>query len=230
MLRDAANLVVASRLFKDKIRASAFTFLYSFMREVDDLVDDVAERLLSPSEKERILKSVEELEAMTISLHTRTDNKSARRVRFNKIQQVFGIPEELWRNFFKSMWMDFNLVYPQSYKDFLAYAEGASVAATTIYLILICAQKQPDNSYDWTTADILTTGRNLGIWAYTIHISRDLKSDCLAGESGRRLIPCDLFTRHGLTETDIRSQARPGDQRVWNSKGKNSLHRRQYQQ
>jgi phytoene/squalene synthetase len=211
MSRDAANLVVASRLFKNKARASAFTFLYTFMREADDLVDAVAERSLNPSEIENISHAVKTLETMACKQQTTTGHRSKRSDRFRRIQRTFHIPEELWEHFFQSMWMDFKLIQPQSFRDFLLYAEGASVAATTIYLILIYSQKTSTDSYDWRSVDLLPIGRNLGIWAYTVHICRDLKADSLVGESGRRLIPGELLEKHGLTWADLRNQASNGD-------------------
>lgn len=209
MKRDAANLVVASRLFRNPERSEAFTGLYSFMREVDDRVDRILEEDLSGVEIRRIEKRVREYEA--IACGGFAERIPARlyplRDRFRRINDRFGIPGLLWRNFFNAMWVDFRRGLPVTRDDFLRYAEGASVAATTIYLILIGSTLDAERiAYRWHD-DYRSTGRNLGIWAYTIHIARDFQADMRAGKHGRRLIPRSFLDDHGLTHAEIRRQA-----------------------
>lgn len=202
--RDSTNLVIASQLFEDKDRLTAFTTLYSLMRIVDDSVDVLFERPVSPEERLGIRNTLKEWEQTVSSAYSATPQSDVSQHLATIVRQ-FNIPHLLWEHFFRSMWMDFYESAFSTEDVFLAYCEGASVAATTIYLMLIGAKKNENGlTYDVSHFDFITTGRELGIWAYTVHILRDLKSDVMSGDIGRFLIPEDMMCRHGLNRDLLR--------------------------
>lgn len=206
-MRDAANLVVASQLFQCPERREAFNILYALMRKVDDLVDSVSEsNFMSSAEYEQIRSEVVRWERAVISFYEGIHDESGQLDSVVTSLEKFHIPKVLWDNFFESMWFDFHKKEIHTFNDFLQYAEGASVAATTIYLMLIGAVKT-ENGFDTNNFDYIETGRNLGIWAYCIHIARDLKSDLLVGNEGRLTIPKILAQQFDFDKAKLRATA-----------------------
>ncbi len=207
--RDSTNLVIASQLFDDPVRRDAFTTLYSVMRLIDDTVDAVFERTVTVEERRSIAASLKYWESMIHSTYC-GQPQSDFAVKLSEINQRYAIPQSLWQNFFRAMWMDYDGVVFDTIDHFKQYCEGASVAATTIYLMLIGAQTSelgPDHSGNF---DYISTGRNLGIWAYTVHILRDLREDLLTGDTGRYLIPDEILRKYELPRLCLREIAESG--------------------
>jgi phytoene synthase len=103
-----------------------------------------------------------------------------------------------------------------TYEEFLEYAEGATVAPTTIYLFLVASRSAGDSgSYQLPEGfDLFGCGRELGLFAYLAHIMRDLAQDLATGKEGLLYFAADDMERHGVTEamlfTDLeRRQASP---------------------
>jgi phytoene/squalene synthetase len=91
---------------------------------------------------------------------------------------LFPVPRLLWRNFFDAMARDVEQPRFRTYSEFLAYAEGAAVAPTTIYLYLLTSRTPGDRPYLPPAGfDLLRCGRALGLFAYLAHILRDLPDD-----------------------------------------------------
>jgi phytoene synthase len=116
----------------------------------------------------------------------------------------FPVPMSLWRNFFGAMHLDIDQARFATYRDFLHYAEGATVAPTTIYLYLIAARSQPAEPagvYHLPAGfDLLGCGRQLGHFAYLAHILRDLAFDLSTGDEGLLYLARDDMERHGVDE------------------------------
>ncbi len=115
--------------------------------------------------------------------------------------QRFPVPMALWNNFFDAMKRDVERARFATYPEFLQYAEGASVAPTTIYLFLLSAQRQDNGRYrpppDFS---LVRCGRALGRFAYLGHILRDLPDDLAAGEGGVLFLAADDMQQFQLTE------------------------------
>jgi presqualene diphosphate synthase len=206
-IRDAANLVVASQLFDCPIRRESFTILYSVMRKVDDLVDSISERdNIDELQKDTIRSEVLRWEHFISDYYRGEPCNIPTLSSVYTALDTFQIPKILWDNFFESMWFDFNEEEILSFEDFLKYAEGASVAATTIYLTLIGAEKK-ENRFETSNFNYIELGHLLGIWAYAIHIVRDLKSDLKVGSNGRLTIPASLVHQFDLDKTKLRRYA-----------------------
>jgi phytoene synthase len=226
--RDLNNLYLTSRFFADPVRYRAFCAFYAVMRRVDDRVDELCARSGVPAaERQRVAAEVaawrRAVEAVDRgrppgrALAAVEDPVAAGELlaAFADAHGRFRVPLALWRNFFAAMDRDLEDRRFESYGDFLEYAEGATVAPTTIYLLLLTSRPAegpaaPSGGSDRTRYeplpgfDFLECGRQLGLFAYLTHILRDLPQDLAAGERGLVYLARDDMGRFGVTEATLR--------------------------
>jgi phytoene/squalene synthetase len=215
--RDNNNLYRACCFFRDAERYQAFCAYYAVMRVVDDRVDSLPSRAaLSPDElavEYRILQNwhqavlachrgerpvLEQSPMDTFGHQQARDLLQALADAFRR----FPVPIDLWNNFFKAMNRDVEHVRFATYQEFLQYAEGATVAPTTIGLFLLAAQRQENGQYrPPSNFDLVRCGRALGRFAYLGHILRDLPDDLATGEEGMLYLAADDMRQRQLTET-----------------------------
>jgi len=208
--KDRNNLYVSSSFFRDPIKYRAFCAYYAIMRVVDDRIDN----LPSPGSRSAELRKHElgvvasweqvvrsccySIYPMT-SLLASCNFAEAEAVCESLIAsyRVFPVPIQHWTNFFAAMRSDIVASQFDRWSDFLAYAEGASVAPTTIYLSLIVARHdESKNSYEFPRGfDLHECGRHLGLFAYMGHMIRDLAADIM-----------HMKTRLCLTREDMLAQ------------------------
>ena len=215
--RDNNNLYRACRFFRDVERYQAFCAYYAVMRVVDDRVDSLPSRAaLTPDELAVEYRILQNWRQAVLACH-----RGERPVLGQSPLDTFGhqqagyllqaladafrrfpVPIELWNNFFEAMNRDVERVRFATYQEFLQYAEGATVAPTTIGLFLLAAQKQDDGQYRQpSNFDLVRCGRALGMFAYLGHILRDLPDDLAAGKEGMLYLAADDMRRRQLTET-----------------------------
>lgn len=222
--RDRNNLYVTSSFFRDPVKFRAFCAYYAVMRVVDDRIDNLPPPDRRGAElRARELGVVEAWERMvrsscrgirpTASLLESCDFAEAEAVceSFIASYRVLPVPIRLWRSFFAAMRSDIDGSEFGRWADFRAYAEGATVAPTTIYLALIAARRDAttDTWESLRAFDLYRAGRHLGLFAYLGHIVRDLAADltctgtrlCIAGED---------MVAHGVSLEMLRSEAVDG--------------------
>jgi phytoene/squalene synthetase len=191
--RDANNLYRTSCFFQDPERYRSFCAQYAVMRVVDDRIDALPARTsLTPLEvaTERdvvdawrcAVEAVYAGQNLCCGVLRRTGHAQARELltALRSALHLFPVPCMLWRNFFDAMARDVEQPRFRTYTDFLAYAEGATAAPTTIYLYLLTAQRRAPGDGPYVTPagfDLLRCGRALGLFAYLTHILRDLPDD-----------------------------------------------------
>jgi phytoene synthase len=219
--RDRNNLYVTSSFFRDPIKYKAFCAYYAIMRVVDDRIDNFP----SPSSRcaevrkrelgvvaawERVVRSSCRGIHPTASLLASCDFAEAEAVceSFIGSYRVFPVPIRLWTNFFAAMRSDLVASEFVRWTDFLAYAEGATVAPTTIYLSLIVARRDvTKDSCEFPRGfDLYDCGRHLGLFAYLGHIIRDLAAD-IARTATRLCIAREDMLAHGVSPEMLRSEA-----------------------
>jgi phytoene synthase len=190
--KDHNNLYITSSFFKDKNKYEAFCAFYAVMRLVDDRIDNLP---LSVKQNEVSLKNelkvVDAWEQVVISCYHGTYPTAVylEGCEFVEVAAVcesliaafknFPVSILLWTNFFKAMQSDLVSGEFKRWSDFLEYAEGATVAPTTIYLYLIASHRNNVyNSYELPEGfNLIKCGHYLGIFAYLGHIIRDLSED-----------------------------------------------------
>lgn len=217
--RDKNNLYLTSRFFADRRRFDAFCGLYAPMRVVDDRVDEtIAESDRGSAEREAAAAEVDSWEELVVATCEGRPLSPAALARVGgrdvelllialaEAQARFPVPPRLWANFFSAMRRDLAGDGFVSYSDFLNYAEGATVAPTTIYLILITAQPGAESRFALPRGfDVFDCGRNLGLFAYLVHILRDLPDDLAAGRRGLVYLAAEDLERFGLGRDDLRN-------------------------
>jgi phytoene synthase len=213
--RDGNNLYRTSCFFQDLERYRAFCAQYAVMRLVDDRIDAIPSRVaLSPADRCAEQEIVNLWQRIVTATHRGDSAGAGRRVaslpepRAGALLPAlaaafrrFPAPLSLWDNFFAAMRRDLAGARFTTYHEFLDYAEGATVAPTTIYLYLLAASPQPDGSYQPPPGfDLIRCGRALGLFAYLGHILRDLPEDLATGSEGLLYFAADDLNRHRLTE------------------------------
>ncbi|MEJ2194009.1 MAG: squalene/phytoene synthase family protein [Ignavibacteriaceae bacterium] len=212
---------MTSSFFKDSIKYRAFCAYYAVMRIVDDRVDNLP--IIANRGKKLI-----ELELNVINAWKQVV-ETCRRGIFPSTYQIeacdftnttaiceslitafrtIPVPLKLWTNFFDAMRSDIVAGEFHIWSDFLTYAEGATVSPTTIYLLLIVAKRNEANSsYELLPGfDLYTCGRYLGLFAYLVHIIRDLAEDIKNATTRLCITRKDMF-EHGVTPERLKNEA-----------------------
>lgn len=215
--KDLNNLYLTSCYFEDRAKYRAFCALYAVMRVVDDRIDAIPSRAELTEEDRQREKAVaaawrrgveagyEDREPTAEDLALCDHPQAALLLEgLRRTVTRFPVPSSLWQNFFDAMERDVDRPRFATYEEFLDYAEGATVAPTTIYLFLIAARPSEDAVYGLPEAfDLIACGRHLGLFAYLGHILRDLAQDYSASEEGLLYLAEDDMDRFGLTEEQL---------------------------
>lgn len=219
--KDRNNLFITSSFFRDPMKYRAFCAYYAIMRVVDDRVDNFPWSSSSSSElRKRELDVVDSWEEAvrsscrgiypTSSLLASCNFVEAEAVfeSFIASYRVFPVPIRLWTTFFAAMRSDIVASDFVRWEDFLAYAEGAAVAPTAIYLMLIVARRYgTEKSYEFPRGfDMHECGRHLGLFAYLGHIVRDLATDIARRETRLCLSREDMLW-HGVSPEMLKGEA-----------------------
>jgi phytoene synthase len=222
---DLNNLYRVSCFFSDPARYLAFCAMYAVMRIVDDRVDGIIGRRnvsAAELESERKVLSARQRAATAALVGEQPDSIDIEESDHSQYADVlsafalaaaeFPVPRHLWRDFFVAMHRDLEQRRFDTYKEFLAYAEGATIAPTTIFLFLIASETAEVGGPHQVPEDfdLQGAGRDLGIFAYLAHIVRDLAQDLQAGDRGLLYVTTEDLTAHGLIEESLRSDAESG--------------------
>ena len=211
--RDKNNLYRTSLFFRDRKRYQSFCAYYAIMRVVDDRIDSLPHRSVMSwagiAEEERVLAAWQQaVDAAYVGRKIgvdELDHPDADDLVSALLQAFieFPAPIALWRNFFGAMRRDLTGNRFRDYEDFLDYAEGASVAPTTLYLYLLTGQPSSLGYVPPRRFDIGACGRALGRFAYIGHILRDLPQDLEAVDGGLLYLTEDDMTRHRVTTASL---------------------------
>ncbi len=222
--RDLNNLYLTSRFFADPEKYRAFCAFYAVMRVVDDRVDDLPSRhglsLQGRQREHDVLRAWEEAvctsyEGQSQSPDTLVACQHGQAAplldAFAMSLGMFPVSRELWNNFFSAMHRDIDRARFDTWRDFLAYSEGASVAPTTIYLFLIASRRAAGDVFRVPEGfDIIACGRHLGVFAYLAHVARDLAADLVTGEEGLLYLTREDMEKFGVTERSLLSDVAEG--------------------
>ena len=231
--RDHNNLYLTSRFFRDPRRYEAFCAFYAVMRIVDDRVDEiVVEAGPGSAERAAVAAEVEAWRAAVRGAYLAGPAGPAGfgsidpRARllipaFRDARGRFPVPLGLWESFFAAMRRDLAVDGFATFDDFLRYTEGASVAPTTVYLILLSAQPA-DGAAPAVEGpfalprgvDVFGCGRELGRFAYLVHILRDLPRDLATGAGGLWYLADEDLAAFDVSREDLRTDLQEGRARA----------------
>ncbi len=221
--KDLNNLYLTSCYFADPARYSAFCSLYALMRVIDDRVDELPQdpaRFDAAGEHE-VLRAWEEALFGAVGgteppagLAARCGMPEARTLVAGAAlaMQRFPFPHSLWRNFFVAMHRDVEQPRFETFREFLDYTEGASVAPTSIYLYLVAAGEATGSGPYLLPEDfdLIRCGHHLGVFSYLAHILRDMALDLGTGEKGLLYLAREDLERFGLDEASLREDLERG--------------------
>ncbi|MBI3622908.1 squalene/phytoene synthase family protein [Candidatus Pacearchaeota archaeon] len=159
---------------KDKERVDAFNVMYAIMRVADNLVDDRKDNL--PENLAFIKKEILKWKEIVDKCYEGNPDLTPISAAFYDSLSKFNVPKNIWNDFFSSMIGDLENRDFWDFLEFQKYCIGATCAPTIIYLFILLSEKN-NGVYEVKGFDYIKTGNNLGIWAYMIHILRDVKKD-----------------------------------------------------
>ena len=222
--RDGNNLYQASCFMQEPERYRSFCAFYSIMRVVDDAIDSLPPRGgLQPEVIAELAASLRAWEQAILAMtdqpwpqtspggHLAPDAIDALFRELRIAASRFPIPRRCWTRFFRSMRRDLLWAPFPTYRAFLEYTEGASVAPTFIFLILASARPSAPESYvlspEWRVA---SAARHLGRFAYLAHILRDLSVDLADPENPLVYLAAEDLAAYGLSLTDLLDDVQRG--------------------
>jgi len=190
------NILIAASIWDEK-RYHAARVCYKFMRMIDDLIDDrkalgIEISCLEQEELSEKVKSwIDCLETMPES-----DPFYAELI---QTINTFKIPLQLFHSFARSMLYDISHDGFSTLKDFMGYAEGASVAPASIFVHLCCLTEE-NGEYHIPDYDTVDVARPCAIFSYLVHIIRDFQVDQL---SNLNYFANNILTRNNLLPSDL---------------------------
>ncbi|MFA5816814.1 MAG: squalene/phytoene synthase family protein [Bacteroidales bacterium] len=174
-IQDHPNILVAAG-FWDEERYQAAKTCYTFMRKIDDLIDDYKARHKRIDEKDRekfMRKVVEWLQMIRTNRRTNPFQKE-----LISIIQRYRIPAWPIESFARSMVYDINHDGFPTVQSFLDYSEGATVAPSSIFVHL-CGISKKDGIWQDPLFDVKSASTPCALFSYLVHIIRDFQKDQL---------------------------------------------------
>jgi len=112
------------------------------------------------------------------------------------------IPYDPWANLARSMIFDVREQTLETWEDFEAYCEGATVAPAAVFLYVLQAVEQGEREglvAGLTGPQLADQARDMAIFCYLTHIRRDFAKD--AGRGGQLVtVPRNLLAANGLSK------------------------------
>jgi phytoene/squalene synthetase len=174
-IHDHPNILVAAGFWDDD-RFMAAKTCYSFMRNIDDLIDNYKARHKRIDEKDRalFLRKVEKWMLMA------STSRRSHPIKKELVQtlSVFRIPAWTIENFARSMVYDINHDGFPTLQSFLDYSEGATVSPSSIFVHL-CGIKKVDGIWQDPSFDVKAASTPCALFSYIVHIIRDFQKDQL---------------------------------------------------
>ncbi|MFC2111738.1 squalene/phytoene synthase family protein [Bacteroidota bacterium] len=194
------NILIAARFWDDK-RYFAAKVCYKFMRMIDDHIDDrkAVDDAIGCMEKQILTDKVN---SWIECLAKTNDNDPFIKELADTISR-FKIPLELFHNFAKSMHYDINNNGFSTLKEFMDYAEGASVAPASVFVHL-CSLSEENGEYKSPDFDVIKVARPCAIFSYIVHIIRDFQEDQL---NNLNYFATDILERNNLLPSDLKEMA-----------------------
>jgi phytoene/squalene synthetase len=197
---DHPNILIAAN-FWDEERYQAARICYSFMRTLDDLIDNHKAEHNGIAEEEKV-RFKDNINQWMGILREGKDLAPFGTGLTDTIKR-FRIPLWALESFADSMLYDVNNDGFATIGDFVQYAGGASVAPASIFVHLAGLQKN-SGTYSDPPFKVRRTASPCAMFSYFVHIIRDFRKDQLNNLS---YFADDVISRHHLTRTDLKNIA-----------------------
>jgi phytoene/squalene synthetase len=199
-IKDHPNILIAANFWEAERFCAAKT-CYSFMRAIDDLIDNhkAKNKLIDVGERTGFVANVDDWLKMIII--SKECNPLQREL--TETIEKFRIPLWPMEAFAKSMIYDINNDGFPTLEAFLEYSDGASVAPASIFVHLNGLQKS-DGQYEIPPFDVKWAATPCAVFSYLVHIIRDFQKDQLNNLS---YFADELITKNHLTRQDLREFA-----------------------
>jgi len=209
--KDRSNLYLTSQFLTEPERYRAFCAMYALMRVIDDAIDNVIDKdRLDAAGRAELHADLDRWQARIEAAYAgQPGDQPLDRALAWAVQQ-FPVPIALWHNFVDAMRYDVDHSRFADFAAFVDYAEGATVAPTTIYVYLLVAERSDDGVFRVANFDYRQCGRDLGLFAYLAHVLRDVRSDALVGSRGLIYFSLADLAACALTDRDLRQWAEAG--------------------
>lgn len=209
--KDRSNLYLTSQFLADPERYRAFCAMYALMRVIDDAIDTVVDKdRLDAAGRAALHADLDRWQARIEAAYVGRPADQALDRALAWAAQLFPVPLVLWHNFLDAMRYDVDHPRFADFAAFVDYAEGATVAPTTIYVYLLVAERAADGVFRVADFDYRQCGRDLGLFAYLAHVLRDVRCDALVGSRGLVYFGLADLAACGLSDRDLRQWAEAG--------------------
>lgn len=196
-LGDHPNIMLAAAFWEEERYRAAYA-CYRFMRRIDDMIDNRKsdKKTMDCLEKQAY---AEKVKSYMECLEKGSSEDPGMQEIIATIHK-FQIPLKLFHTFARSMLRDIDHTDFASYKDFIRYSEGASVAPASVFVHLCCLDRI-NGHYLAPSMDVMEVSRPCAIFSYLVHIMRDFRKDQAANLN---YFPLDLLQQYGLTTMDLK--------------------------
>lgn len=200
---DHPNILIAAHFWEEE-RYNAARVCYKFLRMIDDLVDNrkSAGRAFTEDEINCFTDQVNDWIGCLDNLYT--SDPFVKDV-VDTVKR-FKIPLKLFKNFSKSMIYDINNDGFKTFKDFIDYSEGASVAPASVFVHL-CGVRKNHTGYLFPSFDVIEAARPCAIFSYLVHIIRDFQKDQF---NHLNYFATDILEKNSLKPADLEKIAHGG--------------------
>jgi phytoene/squalene synthetase len=190
-IKDHPNILIAARFWEED-RYNAAKTCYTFMRKIDDLIDNhkAAHGIISESEKGIFVSSVNHW----IKLFSSKEISNTGHKELVETFSRFRIPYWPMEAFAKAMIYDIHNDGFPTLRSFIEYAQGASVAPAAIFVHL-AGLNGHSGHYGPPCFDVKESSMYCAIFSYLVHIIRDFQKDQL---NNLNYFADDLLAKHGL--------------------------------
>ncbi len=196
----------------DRLKHHIFVPCYATMRIIDDLVDITSEGMTAAQKRKRVdqwaERAIDASDHRFVACNLDPDDSVFRALA--DVLPHFPIGPKPWHALTAAMQRDLDQEPMIAWQDFEDYCEGATVAPTYIYLMLLLAEVDNDHLViDLAQNEVWQHARTLGTFCYLVHIIRDHKKDAREG-SHLLTVPRTAYA-DGFDDLDALAAAWSGD-------------------